>query len=566
MDGTPGGDSLHVLDRSQAALAFAQRLLSLRADGDIGLEVVARELGAAFDCPVVGIAEAQSGQPSIVYHADSDAVRDPLPWETDLDLLSSLLRSPDAITVADRSMNYLVAAMSPSRGGWLLWIGQPRPRDWTDAEKSALVLLAQLLVRRLTTGVVRGRFEKQLDRQVRQQCLEQAATLSRRLAHDFGNVLTGILGFSELAVAHPQPASAQLSRFIDEIYSCAQAGANLTYQLQLFSRRQKPSGRKGSLLTLLAEEEVRFGSPGGSKVNWQSSVPIDLPKVAMDQDPLRDVLRAVIDNAREAIVGQGTVTVSACTVLISEADCLDYFGNLLPGLHVEIRVSDSGPGLSEEAQRQLFVEPFFTTKARRRGFGLAVAYGLLSSNHGGFDLSQSPLGGVLARVLIPVVEEPLAAAVPAVKPVRIEKVFDEKVLVVDDDPMILQFVSLTLEQAGYRVKAVSNADDALDCYNAAGSDPFRLVLSDVVMPEVNGVDLARRLLIKDAQARILFMSGQVSPDFPRADFATHQFELLPKPFRPEGLLRAVRGALDRRSSDESRSHPPAAEAGSYLHP
>ncbi len=111
--------------------------------------------------------------------------------------------------------------------------------------------------------------------------------------------------------------------------------------------------------------------------------------------------------------------------------------------------------------------------------------------------------------------------------------------------MILQFVARTLEQAGYRVKAVNNAADALDCYAAAGTDPFRLVLSDVIMPRVNGVDLARKLLTHDANARILFMSGQVSPDFAHEEFADRQVDLLSKPFRPEGLLRAVRGALDR---------------------
>ncbi len=536
-------------DRSRPALEFAHRLLSRTDDLDMGLEEVARELTAAFACRGAGIFALSSGQPLLVYRTDSESTPSSLPWQVDPDLLSKIRNRADALAVSFESQSFLVADMPVAPGGWLLWIEDASRGDWTQAEKGALVLIAQLLIRRLTSGEEKRRFEKQLDRNVRQQHLEQAATLARRLAHEYGNVLTGILGFSELALAHPQSASAQLSRFINEIYGSAKAGAYLTHQLQLFSRRQATSNRKGSLSPVLAEEEGRFRSAAGTTLTWRSSIPADLPFVAIDQDPLREVISAVIDNAREAVAGHGTVEVSARRVELSAADCLDHFGSLRPGSHVEVSVADSGPGLSAEAQRQLFIDPFFTGKPRRRGFGLAISYGVISAYHGGLSLGTAPLGGVLARLLIPVTEDAAGRNVPAARSVPATRKRDEKVLVVDDDPLILQFVSLTLEQAGYRVKAVSSADEALDCYNSAASDPFQLVLSDVIMPRVSGVDLARQLFTSDANARILFMSGQVSPDFTRAGFADRQIDLLPKPFRPDGLLLAVRGALDRVPAD-----------------
>ena len=143
---------------------------------------------------------------------------------------------------------------------------------------------------------------------------------------------------------------------------------------------------------------------------------------------------------------------------------------------------------------------------------------------------------------------------------------DEKILIVDDDPMILQFVSMTLEQAGYRVKAVASADEALQCHATATADPFHLILSDVVMPRVTGVELARQLLARDASTRILFMSGQVSHDYLRTDLSAQPIDLLKKPFRPEGLLRAVRGAMDRVASNRSPQVNGAAEAGPVLQP
>jgi two-component system cell cycle sensor histidine kinase/response regulator CckA len=119
------------------------------------------------------------------------------------------------------------------------------------------------------------------------------------------------------------------------------------------------------------------------------------------------------------------------------------------------------------------------------------------------------------------------------------------VLVVDDDPMILKFCSATLEQAGYRVHTATNASEAFDSYLAAGPEPFRLVVSDVVMPRMTGVELARRLRNQDAGVGVLFMSGQVIPNLPKEQLVGGPCDFLPKPFRPEGLLNAVRAALDR---------------------
>jgi DNA-binding NtrC family response regulator len=119
------------------------------------------------------------------------------------------------------------------------------------------------------------------------------------------------------------------------------------------------------------------------------------------------------------------------------------------------------------------------------------------------------------------------------------------VLVVDDDPMLLQFVARSLEGAGYRPQSVTNTEAALLAHAQVGSDPFRLVLTDVLMPGLSGVDLADRLLQRDPTVRVLFMTGQVSLDYVQQHFRGKSFEVLAKPFRPDGLLRAVRIALDR---------------------
>ena len=213
-------------------------------------------------------------------------------------------------------------------------------------------------------------------------------------------------------------------------------------------------------------------------------------------------------------------------------------------------MADAGPGLGPEASRRLFAEPFFSAKPRRRGFGLAVAYGIVHAHHGGLRLRPGAAGGTIAEVYLP-------AAVPA--PPAVEApARGEKILVVDDDPNILRFICASLERAGYQAHGATGADEALVQYTASGPERFRLVLSDVIMPKTTGVDLARRLLTLDPDVRVLFMSGQTTNDFTRLDFSGRRFEFLSKPFRPEALLRAVRGAIDRAPSSQPPARPAVA--------
>src|SRR5262249_19647078 len=172
-------------------------------------------------------------------------------------------------------------------------------------------------------------------------------------------------------------------------------------------------------------------------------------------------------------------------------------------------------------------------------------YGILRSCHGGLSVGNGLRGGGLVRLYFPVAAKAVdfALATPTTAPGAAERV-----LVVDDDPMVLHLVCATLQQAGYRVQAATSGAEALASYAQAGHAGFGLVLSDVVMPRISGIDLARQLLSQDTNVNLLFMSGQVTAAFPPAECLRGRFEMLSKPFRPEGLLRAVRKALLRRQT------------------
>jgi signal transduction histidine kinase/ActR/RegA family two-component response regulator len=531
-----------VADPSRAILNWLHQLLIRPAVEQPGLEDLLAELAAVFQVRAAGLVGLPDGSP-LLHHPSG--LEGPWPWESDPDLLARVGQTATALTVLrplGGSM-LLTAQLFPDGSAWLLWLADER-ESWDEGTAAALALVLQVLARRSGSGAAPP-WSEHLDRLARQQRLEAVALVTRRLAHDFGNVLTGILGFTELALAQQIPSSTPLHSHLQEVHRAAQGGAQFINQLRLFSRRQAGSSRPSTLAPILAEEEARSRSACEAGLQLQILAPDDLPPVNMASEHLRMILGALLDNGREAVAGSGTVIVSARVVELSASDCLELYGSARPGTHVEVCVADTGGGLSPDVQRRLFSEPFITTRPRRRGFGLSVAYGLLHAQHGGIRLYQGERG-VVARFVVPVAPTRVVPShlLGQEAGTSLNGKPGERVLVVDDDPLILRLVSTTLEQAGYRVEAVSNAEDALQSYFSHPGDPFRLVLSDVLMPRVNGVDLARRLLKRDANARVMFMSGQVSHDFTQAEFIQSPFELLTKPFHPEGLLRAVRSALD----------------------
>jgi CheY-like chemotaxis protein len=397
------------------------------------------------------------------------------------------------------------------------------------------------------------------ERVVRQARLEELAPVVRQLAHDFGNILTGILGFSELSLSLLS-LNSPAYQYATEIQRAAQQGAEFTQALRWFSRRANVRDACTSLADVIAQEAKQFREDCGASVRMQFEAAADLPTVAVESEALRQVLRQLLVNASDAISGAGTIRLTPRTTELSASECTRLFGGAQAGAFVAVEITDTGCGFSAEARQRLFVEPFFTTKMRRCGLGLAIVYGILHCHRGGFQIEDRPGGGTIVRVYLPVAVRtaPVAPPPASVAPRKLARI-----LVVDDDPMVLQLVCTTLERAGYRVQAAASGAEALARYAAAGGSAYDLVLADLLMPRLSGIELARQLLGQDANVNFLFMSGQVAAEFAETDFLRGRFDLLSKPFRPEGLLRAVRHALERRPAQaDTASTPLPASASS----
>jgi signal transduction histidine kinase/ActR/RegA family two-component response regulator len=539
-------------DRSRVALDFVQGLLLAPADDARTLGPLLADLARAFAAGAAGLAAWSGGEPPEPRAQGGEVPPGRWPWEEQPDWLDRLRGTAGALAARTAGgASWLAATVgSPDRPAWLLWLRAEGERAWTDADGAALVLAGQAL-RRRALAADGPAWARQLGPACRQLALEEFAGVVRRLAHDFGNLFTSILGFTELTLSQ-MSKGAPVHGYLAEAHRATQQGAALIGQLRLFSRRGPVPPLATSLALVATAEAERLRAEWGPGVELQLRLPPDLPPVQIDPDMLRQLLTPVLENAREAAGAAGTVTVSAAPAALAPADCLGLFGSPVPGPCVAVTVTDTGSGLAAEAAGRLFAQPFFSTKPRHRGLGLATAHGILAAHRGGLRLGPGPGGGTAVDLFLPAAAAPAeTGALDPSAPAR-----GERVLVVDDDPAVLRMVCTTLERAGYRVRSASGGDEALQAYTAPGGEPFQLVLSDVLMPRMSGVDLARSLLHHDARANVLFMSGHVSPDFARENLGSGQFDLLPKPFRAEGLLQAVRAALDR---EERR--PAAAGAG-----
>jgi CheY-like chemotaxis protein len=357
--------------------------------------------------------------------------------------------------------------------------------------------------------------------------LSQAARVASRLSHDFGNLLTSILGFSELALTQVQPGTV-VHRYITEVFDVGRDGADWLQKLNYFCRCGVPDFTPAGLSGAFAEEEARLGP--AEAVRLHADIPADLPALACDADSLRQLLRQALDNAREAAGEKGVVTVTARVVDLGDSEAHMLIGNPSAGRFVEVVVADPGPGMSAELRARLWSDLFYSSKPRHRGLGLLIAYGIVHRFGGGLQIVPGRTEGTEVRVYLPAAASPVPAG-PA------------ELLVVDSDPQVLADARRVLESAGYHVSVAVSPPAALLVHQNA-AQRFDLYLLAVHLPNLTGPELARRLLLRDPRAKFLFLHTPAGPALPRDGLLTPA-ALVHKPFAPPVLLHAVVGALKR---------------------
>jgi signal transduction histidine kinase len=394
-------------DRTRSALEFVQTLIEAGGSEPLEVEGLLGGLAKAFGSLAAGLAGPVDAHTRAQYRARVDQQREPswrAPWDDQPKLLSQIRNASPALDIVSPGGDKILvtAAHGPDGTGWLVWLEDGAGRDWTAAEAAALALAGQAVARLTTPPAGATGWAGRLRRLRFQQRLEEAAGVTNWLAHDFGNVLTGVLGFSELCLDQLPPDS-EPHQFISEIRQTAQKGADFLRKLLLFSRRNRAQSGSASLASVAVVEAARLRAAWGPAVDLRVSVPVDLPPVAIDAEPLRQLLAALLDNALKALPAGGAVTVSAERVDLAEADCQELLGRPAPGPYAEVTVADTGRGLSPEARQALLTEPFFSTRPRHHGMGLPMVYGILYTHRGGLCLQACDAGGTRVRVVLPLI-------------------------------------------------------------------------------------------------------------------------------------------------------------------
>ncbi len=386
----------------------------------------------------------------------------------------------------------------------------------------------------------------ELEAQFRQaQKMESIGRLAGGVAHDFNNALMGMMGYVELC-RDKVGSDPTVLEYLDAITEGAERSATITRQLLAFARKQmvKPkvldlndavAGMLKLLRRLISEDVEIKWSPGSGAM-----------MVKIDPSQIDQILVKLAVNARDAIGGEGKLTIETGAVVIDETYCATHEG-AIPGDYVSLTVSDSGCGMDKATMADVF-DPFFTTKGvgEGTGMGLATVYGIVKQNNGFVYVYSEPGKGTTFKIYIPqlaVTGDAPALAVPQGSPLR----GTETVLIAEDEKSIRITSKAFLKAFGYTVLTAENPAEALRL-SAEHTGKIHLLLTDVIMPGMSGPDLAKQLAKTHPEIRILFMSGFTADVIAQRGILEKDMDFLSKPFGRDPLARKVREVLDRVGS------------------
>lgn len=374
------------------------------------------------------------------------------------------------------------------------------------------------------------------------QKMEAVGRLAGGIAHDFNNLLTVILGNSGEVLAGLRQTD-PLHEVISEIEKAGQRAAGLTRQLLAFSRKQVLEPRIVNVNELIVSAEKMLRRIVGEDIEVTLLLDPRPQFCKLDKGQFEQVLMNLVVNARDAMVDGGRLTIETANVLL-DASYVEDHPDASPGEHVRITVSDTGAGIPRDVQAHIF-EPFFTTKGSGggTGLGLSTAYGIVRQSGGTIWLYSEQGQGTTFKIFFPRQTDGVRESTPSFPAISTKR-GKETILIVEDDEQVRATVAGILRRAGYHVISAVNGGEALLICEQHGAT-IHLLLTDVVMPKINGRKLAERLLQIRPQMRVLFMSGYTENVVVHHGILDANFNFLPKPITADALLTKVREVLEQ---------------------
>ncbi len=383
---------------------------------------------------------------------------------------------------------------------------------------------------------------KRLEAQFRHsQKMEAVGRLAGGIAHDFNNLLTAILGYSQLALLHLDPQD-HLHNQIQEILKAAERAALLTSQLLAFSRRQILQPQVLDLNLVIDEMDNMLRRLIGEDIELLIRLAPSLAHVKADPGQIAQVIMNLAINARDAMPLGGQLIIETANVEFDQHYAHSHL-SVVEGAYVMLAVSDTGEGIAEEHQSYIF-EPFFTTKEKGKGTGLGLStiYGIIEQSGGSIEVASELGKGASFKIFLPRVKEALA--------VRQARIFTldgergkETILLVEDEEIVRKLASHILEASGYTVLEASDGGEALrqaEQYRGV----IHLLVTDVVMPRMNGRELSEHLLPIRPEMKVLYMSGYTDDEILHRGILESSTAFMQKPFTPDQFLEKIRDVLE----------------------
>ena len=382
--------------------------------------------------------------------------------------------------------------------------------------------------------------QKYLESQLRQaQKMEAVGRLAGGVAHDFNNMLSIISGYTELALSKISPADL-IREDLDEVLKAAGRSADLTRQLLAFARRQAIAPLVIDLNASIENSKKMLLRLLGEDINLRFIPGAGLWPIKFDASQVDQILANFCINARDAITGVGNITIETENIVSDENYCRFHL-DFTPGEYVLLRFSDSGAGMDKKTQESIF-EPFFTTKevGRGTGLGLATVYGIVKQNNGFIYVYSEPGKGTAFQIYIPRHQGPDEKTSEVIKEAPVSG--SETILVVEDEAQILALCSTVLERLGYTVIAAVSPEKAISLCQAY-EGKIHLLLTDVIMPGMNGRELRDRINAIKPGIKTLFMSGYTKEAIAHRGVLDEGIVFIQKPFSINTLSRKVRDIL-----------------------
>jgi signal transduction histidine kinase/two-component SAPR family response regulator len=372
------------------------------------------------------------------------------------------------------------------------------------------------------------------------QKMDAIGQLAGGVAHDFNNLLTIIIGFASILMSRfsaDEPGRQE----VEEIEKAGRRAASLTGQLLAFSRKQMMRMEELDLNTIILEMEKMLRRIIGEDIELVTLLEPALALIKVDHGQMSQVIMNLAVNARDAMPQGGKLLITTSTVELDEGYALSH-AQVKPGQYILFTVSDNGTGMSKETQEHIF-EPFFTTKepGKGTGLGLSMVYGIIKQTQGHIWVYSEEGHGTTFKIYLPTVQTIESSRV--VEKGKTSLRGSETILLVEDEEALRNLARRVLEMNGYTVLEASNGNEAIAvCENQSRN--IDLVVTDIIMPQMGGIDLVNRLKINCPDIRILFITGYTDNTMMHSNGVEQGIALLQKPFSPDSLARKVREVMD----------------------